>query len=116
MLASVPPLVPDWFKSLSSGPFPCTLNFSFVMDAHFSIALPSSTTNVIFPAPTERNVGKIKYAESYKLNKRKTLTAEAHMTVGTTAIIDDNAADLKAAIGNWQTFMTRYLPVQLKAK
>jgi hypothetical protein len=116
ILVALPTLLPDCFKSLVSGPFPCTLTFPFAIDAHFSLSLPISATNVILPPPTEQNRGKIKYADSYKLSRKKALTAEVRMTVGTTAIMDDSAADLNSAIQNWQAFMTRYLPMQLKAK
>jgi hypothetical protein len=119
LLVSLPPLIPSWFKSLSSGPFPYTLRFPFIMEARFDLTLPDSTANVMLPTPAERNMGKIKYTESYKLskkNKKKVLTAEARMTVGTAAIQDENAADLSAALQSWQAFMVRHLPVQLKVK
>jgi hypothetical protein len=61
-------------------------------------------------------MGKVKYTESYKLNKRKILTAEAHLTVGTPVIADDNAAGLTAALQGWQAFMARPLPVQVREK
>jgi hypothetical protein len=112
-LVSVPPLIPSWFKSLSSGPFPYTLYFPFIVEARFDLALPDSA-NVILPTPMDRNRGKIKYTESYKFGKKKVLTAEARMTVGTTTIADDAAADLNAALQSWQAFMVRHLPVQLK--
>jgi hypothetical protein len=115
ILVSVPSLIPDWFENLTSGPFPYTLNFPFLLDSRFSLTLPGSTLNVIFPDPVERNMGKIKYSESYRL-KKKTLTAETHVTVGTTEVMGDSAANLSAAIQNWRTFMTRYLPVQLNTK
>jgi hypothetical protein len=114
-LVSMPPLIPSWFKSLSSGPFPYTLHFPFIVEARFELALPDSA-NVILPTPTDRNRGKIKYAESYKFGKKRVLTAEARMTVGTTAIADETAADLNAALQSWQAFMVRHLPVQLKVK
>ncbi|MDR2180967.1 MAG: hypothetical protein LBP21_11735 [Synergistaceae bacterium] len=115
-LVTVPSLIPSWFKSLSSGPFPYTLRFPFIMEARFDLALPDSTANVILPTPTGRNRGKIKFTESYKLSKKKVLTAEARMTVGETVIADENAADLSAVLQNWQAFMVRHLPVQLKTK
>jgi hypothetical protein len=115
-LAPLPALVPGWFKTLGSGPFPYTLRFPFVLDARFTLGLPDGTENVILPASTERNIGKVKYTDSYKLNKKKTLTAEAHMTVGTPVIADDSAAGLTAALQGWQAFMARPLPVQLKGK
>jgi hypothetical protein len=115
-LVPVPSLIPSWFRSLSAGPFPYTLHFPFIMEARFDLTLPDSTTNVILPTPSDRNIGKIKYTESYKLSKKKVLTAVARMTVGTTAIADENAADLNTALQNWQAFMVRHLPVQLKVK
>jgi hypothetical protein len=115
-LVAVPSLIPSWFKSLSSGPFPYTLNFPFIMEARFNLTLPDSTTNVILPTPADRNMGKIKYTESYKLSKKKVLTASARMTVGTTAIADGDAADLNTALQSWQAFMVRHLPVQLKVR
>jgi hypothetical protein len=116
ILTPLPALVPEWFKNLSSGPFPYTLRFPFVLDARFTLALPDETENVMLPTPTERNTGKVKYTESYKLSKKKVLTAEAHMTVGTSVIADDSAAGLDAALQGWQAFMARPLPVQLKEK
>jgi hypothetical protein len=115
-LVSMPPLIPSWFKSLSSSPFPYTLRFPFVMEARFDLTLPDSTANVILPTPGNRNAGKIKYTESYKLGKKKVMTAEARMTVGTTTVADENAADLNAVLQSWQAFMVRHLPVQLEAK
>jgi hypothetical protein len=115
-LVPLPPLIPSWFKNLSSGPFPYTLRFPFIMEARFKLTLPDSTVNVILPTPAERNTGKVKYTESYKLSKKKVLTAEARMTVGTTVIEDESAADLNVALQNWQNFMVRHLPVQLRVK
>jgi hypothetical protein len=116
ILAPLPALAPGWFKNLSSGPFPYTLRFPFALDARFTLALPDETESVMLPTPTERNMGKVKYTESYKLNKKKVLTAEAHMTVGTSLIADDSAAGLNAALQGWQAFIARPLPVQLKEK
>jgi hypothetical protein len=42
------------------------------------------------------------------------LTAEARVSVGTTAITD--SAPLGAALANWQAFMLKNLPVRLKTK
>ena len=109
-------LVPQWFKSLSSGPFPYKLNFPFVIDAKVELTLPASTANVLLPSPVSHSAGKIKYSESYKIDKRKKLLAEVRMAVETTSISDDEAAYLATALQSWRTFMTQYLPVQLKAR
>ena len=114
-MVSPPPLIPEWFQSLS-GPFPYTLNFPFIIDARITLALPASTANVILPSQVTQNSGKIKYSESYKLDKKKRFFAEANMTVDTTSISDDEAAGINVAIQNWRAFMGKYLPVQLKAK
>ncbi|MDR1379206.1 MAG: hypothetical protein LBJ36_09190 [Synergistaceae bacterium] len=116
ILAYLPALVPGWIKNLNSGPFPYTLRFPFMLDARFTLDLPDEMENVMLPTPAERNMGKVKYTESYKLNKKKVLTAEAHLTVGTPVIADDNAVGLTAALQGWQAFMARPLPVQLKEK
>jgi len=116
ILAQLPPLIPEWFKSLSSGPFPYNLSFPFVMDVRVTLALPSSATNVVLPSQIPLNAGKVKYSESYKLDKRKRFIAEARIAVETTSISGDEAARLSYALENWQSFMTKYLPVRLKAR
>jgi hypothetical protein len=116
ILASLPALMPNWFEAMSKGPWPWSLRFPFLLDAKITVVLPSSTLDVMLPAPTERNMGKIKYTDSWKLNKKRTLSAEAHMTVAITTIEDESAANLNAALQGWRLFMTRNLPVRLKSK
>jgi hypothetical protein len=114
-LVLLPSLVPSWFKSLTSA-FPYTLRFPFIMEVYFRLTLPDSTVNVVLPTPTNRNAGRIKYTESYKLGKKKILTAEARISAGTTVIADEDAVQLNAALQSWQAFMVRHLPLQLRAK
>ena len=114
-LVSLPSLIPSWFKDLTSN-FPYTLRFPFTLEVYFRLALPDSTVNVILPTPANRSAGKIKYTEAYKLGKKKVLTAEARMSVGTTVIADEDAAQLNAALQGWQAFMVRHVPIQLRAK
>jgi hypothetical protein len=116
MMASFPPWIPEWFKNLSSGPFPYSLNFPFIMDVRLTLVLPESTANALLPTEASPSTGKIKYSESYKLDRRKRFLAEAQIAVDTTSISDDEAARLNAAFRNWQAFMTQYLPVQLRAR
>ena len=116
IMASLPPLIPEWLKTLNSGPFPCNLLFPFVMDARVTLALPASTTNVFLPSQVSKSAGKVRYSESYKFEKRKKFLAEFRMTVDTTSVSEDEGLGLDAAVQGWQSFMTQYLPVQLKAR
>ena len=116
ILVALPFLVPNWFKSLSSESLPYTLEFPFIMDAKITLTLPESTANVMLPTPSERDTGKIKYSESYKLSKKKVLTAEARISVSTTAIVEESVANLNAALRGWHLFMTKSIPVQLNVK
>jgi hypothetical protein len=114
ILVAVPPLLPRCFNALRAGPLPYTLNFPFVLEARITLALPSNTENVTLPAPAEGGAEKVKYSVSYKLSKKKVLTAEARITVGTTTVTDSAAPSLNTAFQAWQTFMTKNLPVRLK--
>ena len=114
ILLTIPSLLPVWLKDLSSS-FPYTLRFPFVMNAQLTLELPASTENVMLPTPMGQTSGKIRYSESYKLIRKKTLTAEAQMTVGTSTILEGNAADFGIALRNWQAFMEKNLPVKLRA-
>jgi hypothetical protein len=116
ILVSMPPLLPDCLQSAAAGSVPYALVFPFVLNTRFTLKLPASTMNVMLPTPEPRGMGKVKYVESYKFNKGKLLTADARMTVGTTAMRDDDAANFNVALQSWRNFMTRPLPVQLKAK
>jgi hypothetical protein len=113
VLVSVPPLLPRCFNTLG-GPFPYTLNFPFIAEARINLALPSNTENVTLPAASEGGAEKVKYSMSYKLGKRKTLTAEVRLSVGATAVTESAAPALGTALASWQAFMTRNLPVRLK--
>jgi hypothetical protein len=114
ILVSVPSLLPRCFNALRAGPLPYTLNFPFVFEARITLALPSNTESVALPAPAEGGAEKVKYSVSYKLGKKKVLTAEARITVGTTTVTDSVASSLNAAFQAWQTFMTKNLPIRLK--
>jgi hypothetical protein len=116
IMASLPPLIPDWFESLTSGPFPYNLFFPFVVEARVTMSLPASTANVFLPPQASQISGKVRYTESYKFDKKKIFHAEARMTVDTTSISGEEAARLNAAVQNWRSFMTKYLPVQLRAR
>jgi hypothetical protein len=117
ILVSLPALIPNWFGDpVKSGKEPATLHFPFLMDAKITMTLPSSTMNVMLPAPVDRNMGKVKYTDSYRLSKKRTLTAEAHMTVATTALEDVTAANLDIALQGWRMFMTKNFPVRLNLK
>ncbi|MDR2175221.1 MAG: hypothetical protein LBO82_04705 [Synergistaceae bacterium] len=113
VLVSLPSLLPRCFSTLT-GPFPCALNFPFVVEARLTLALPSNTENVTLPAPSEGGAEKVKYSVSYKLGKRKVLTAEARISVGTAAVTESAAPVLNTALQAWQTFMTKNLPIRLK--
>jgi hypothetical protein len=114
VLVSLPPLLPRCFSALRPSSLPYTLNFPFIAEARVTLALPSRTENVTLPASAEASAEKVSYSASYKLSKKKVLTAEARLSVGTTAITDSTASPLNAALMNWQTFMTKNLPVRLK--
>ena len=116
IMTSPPPLVPKWFGNLSSGPFPYSLNFPFVMEAKLTLALPASTVNALLPPQVAQGAGKIRYSESHRLDKRKRFLAEAQITVDTTSISGTEATRLNEALWNWRAFMTHLLPVQLRAR
>jgi hypothetical protein len=114
VLVSVPPLLPRFFNALKPNSLPYALNFPFVVDARITLALPSSAESVTLPASFEGGGEKVKYSISYKLGRKKVLTAEARLSVGTTSITDSVAPLLNTALLNWQTFMTKNLPIRLK--
>ena len=116
IMASLPPLIPEWFKNLTSGPFPYSLSFPFIIDARITLELPATTTNMFLPSLNQQISGRVRYSESQRLERRRRFTAEAQMTVDTTSISGDEAAALNAAIQNWQSFMTRHLPIQLRGR
>ena len=116
IMASLPPLTPIWFRNLTSGPFPYNLSFPFIMDASITLELPASTSNVHLPLLAPQSSGRVRYSESQRLDRRRRFITEAQMTVDTTLISGDEAAALNAAIHNWRSFMTRHLPIQLRAR
>lgn len=116
ILVVLPALIPAWFGDLSKGPYPYTLDFPFTMDARITLTLPESVSNVLLPSPVDRNMGKIKYADSWKWNKKRLLSGEAHMTVATTSIADDASSALNSSLQGWHMFMAKNLPIQMKAK
>jgi hypothetical protein len=114
ILVSIPPFLPRCFNLLKAGPLPYTLNFPFVIDARINLALPSNTANVTLPSPAEGGAEKVKYSVSYKLGKKKVLTAEARVSVGMTTVTDSVVSPLNTALQTWQTFMTKNLPIHLQ--
>lgn len=116
ILVVLPALIPSWFEDLSKGPYPYTLDFPFTMDAKVTLTLPESVANVMLPTTTDRNMGKIKYTDSWKWNKKRLLSGEAHMTVATTSIADDTSSALNSSLQGWHMFMAKNLPIQLKVK
>ncbi|MDR1049235.1 MAG: hypothetical protein LBL51_05720, partial [Synergistaceae bacterium] len=113
ILASIPPLIPAWFRSLSSGPS-LTLRFPFTLEAKVRLNLPRGA-NISLPPLAGRDAGKIKAAFSYKLLKKRTLAAEARVTVRAASMTADESAGLDAAFQGWSAFMTNTLPIQLSA-
>lgn len=115
IMASLPPLVPEWFRDLTSGPFPYSISFPFAMDVNVTLTLPASA-NVLLPSQVPQSSGRIRYSESLRIDRRRRFTAEAQMTVDASSISGEEAPDLNAAIWNWYSFMTRHLPIQLRAR
>jgi len=115
VMASLPPMVPGWFRDLTSGPFPYNLRFPFVLDVSVTLTLPDAA-NMLLPSQTPQSSGRIRYSESLRIDRRRRFTAEAQMTVDATLISNEEASDLNSAIWNWYSFMTRNLPIQLRVR
>ena len=115
IMASLPPLIPEWFRDLTSGPLPYSLSFPFVMDVSVTLTMPTAA-NMLLPTQAPQSSGRIRFSESLRVDRRNRFTAEAQMTVDTTSISGEEASDLNAAIWHWYTFMTRHLPIQLRAR
>jgi hypothetical protein len=113
-LVSIPPVFPRRFGDLRSDTLPYSLSFPFVVEAKITLALPSNTENVTLPASSEGSADKVRYSSSYRLGRGRILTAETRVSVGTTTVTDSVASSLRTALLNWQTFMTKNLPVRLK--
>lgn len=112
ILVAWPAFTPQWLASLNGG-VPYSLRFPFVLDAKVTLAMPEGTQNVILHEPLERGSGKIRYTHSYKMSRKKVVTAEARLAVTTLKIDEAAVADLKNALQGWYLFMTHNLPVQL---
>jgi hypothetical protein len=113
ILASMPRLIPSWLTELASGPSLFGVRFPFVLESKIALRLPPRVADVALPTPVERGSGKIRYSESFKLIKRRTVQAESRVTFGTASPGDEDAVGVRAVILGWQGFMTRQLPVRL---
>ncbi len=114
MLASMPPFIPSWLSELMNSSGAIKMAFPFMIDVKVNVSLPNNTEKVFLPSDVAKTPGDIGYFDSYKLIKNRKLTAEAQCRVLKSFISDDNLMDLKRAVAQLQTFMTRPLPLKLK--
>ena len=84
------------------------------MEQKVALLLPPGIEKVMLPSSTGRGSGKVLYEDSYKVSKLKQIMTEARLQVSSARLAEDDASSLKAALGLWQNFSSRPLPVQMR--